>query len=281
MKNKGFTLIELLAVIVILAIIALIATPIILGLINDSRKSANMRSAELVYSGVENAYASTLLKSRTATLKDVYDNLTVENITKGTAPGENDTSFKVTTKENVECTIETYPAGYKVTCGDYLDKVLKTTNEEQAQETYAYMWYNGSSVNGPGIGDDASSLSPSAPSDKDYYLKFKLDDKNKVTNSYACTIFGGEEYCLEGGSADTYGWDTDAAHSTGRVKKLYDIQSANITGVSCRFTSSYSSCYVGSYVGSVNLYAQSDGIVDARGGDGYCSVDGVAYCDVP
>ena len=65
MKNKGFTLIELLAVIVILAIIALIATPIILGLINDSRKSANMRSAELVYSGVENAYASTLLKSRT------------------------------------------------------------------------------------------------------------------------------------------------------------------------------------------------------------------------
>ena len=33
MKEKGFTLIELLAVIVILAIIALIATPIILGII--------------------------------------------------------------------------------------------------------------------------------------------------------------------------------------------------------------------------------------------------------
>ena len=35
MNKKGFTLIELLAVIVILAIIALIATPIILGIIND------------------------------------------------------------------------------------------------------------------------------------------------------------------------------------------------------------------------------------------------------
>ena len=33
-KNKGFTLVELLAVIVILALIALIATPIILNVIN-------------------------------------------------------------------------------------------------------------------------------------------------------------------------------------------------------------------------------------------------------
>ena len=45
MKNKGFTLIELLAVIVILAIIALIATPIILNMINDAKKSAAKDSA--------------------------------------------------------------------------------------------------------------------------------------------------------------------------------------------------------------------------------------------
>ena len=36
-KRNGFTLIELLAVIVILAIIALISTPIILGVIDDAR----------------------------------------------------------------------------------------------------------------------------------------------------------------------------------------------------------------------------------------------------
>ncbi len=40
MKNKGFTLIELLAVIVILAIIALIATPTILGVVENARKGA-------------------------------------------------------------------------------------------------------------------------------------------------------------------------------------------------------------------------------------------------
>ena len=39
-SNKGFTLIELLAVIVILAIIALIATPTILGVIDTARKGA-------------------------------------------------------------------------------------------------------------------------------------------------------------------------------------------------------------------------------------------------
>ncbi len=64
MKNiKGFTLIELLAVIVILAIIALIATPIILGIIDDARKSAKDRTAELVANGVQLAYTRYLFKN--------------------------------------------------------------------------------------------------------------------------------------------------------------------------------------------------------------------------
>ena len=52
--KKGFTLIELLAVIVILAIIALIATPIVLSIINDSKESAVIRSAEFYVDAVEN-----------------------------------------------------------------------------------------------------------------------------------------------------------------------------------------------------------------------------------
>lgn len=55
--KKGFTLIELLAVIVILAIIALIATPIILGIISDAKKESQERSAELYLSGVDLAVA--------------------------------------------------------------------------------------------------------------------------------------------------------------------------------------------------------------------------------
>ena len=55
--KKGFTLIELLAVIVILAIIALIATPIVLSIIEDTKESATLRSAEYYLSAVENSIA--------------------------------------------------------------------------------------------------------------------------------------------------------------------------------------------------------------------------------
>ena len=44
--KKGFTLIELLAVIVILAVISLIAIPIVMNIIEDSRQAAAKRSAE-------------------------------------------------------------------------------------------------------------------------------------------------------------------------------------------------------------------------------------------
>ena len=62
MSKKGFTLIELLAVIVILAIIALIATPIVLNIIKDSRESATLRSAENYMDAVANAIARTNMK---------------------------------------------------------------------------------------------------------------------------------------------------------------------------------------------------------------------------
>lgn len=57
MKNKGFTLIELLAVIVILAIIALIATPIVLNVIDAAKEETNKRSVEMYAKAVKNAIA--------------------------------------------------------------------------------------------------------------------------------------------------------------------------------------------------------------------------------
>ncbi len=53
--KKGFTLIELLAVIVILAIIALISTPIILGIIGDSKEQTILESGELYLRAVSTA----------------------------------------------------------------------------------------------------------------------------------------------------------------------------------------------------------------------------------
>ena len=54
-KKKGFTLVELLAVIVILALVALIATPIILNVINDAKKQAALESLKGYIDGAEKA----------------------------------------------------------------------------------------------------------------------------------------------------------------------------------------------------------------------------------
>ena len=54
-NQKGFTLIELLAVIVILAVIALIATPLIMGTITKAKKNSAVDSAYGYMKAVEQA----------------------------------------------------------------------------------------------------------------------------------------------------------------------------------------------------------------------------------
>ena len=61
MKSKGFTLIELLAVIVILAIIALIATPIVLNVIKDYKKNSFIQTANGIIDAAEYYYANEIL----------------------------------------------------------------------------------------------------------------------------------------------------------------------------------------------------------------------------
>ena len=71
MKNKkGFTLIELLAVIVILAIIALIATPIIIGVIDQARKKAFENTAYGVLEGLKLNYTERILTGTTSEEKN-------------------------------------------------------------------------------------------------------------------------------------------------------------------------------------------------------------------
>ena len=60
----GFTLIELLAVIIILAIVALIATPIVLNVIDDARVSAGRSEASMIYSGVNNYCATSMMENQ-------------------------------------------------------------------------------------------------------------------------------------------------------------------------------------------------------------------------
>ena len=60
-KKKGFTLIELIAVLVIMAIIALIATPLVMSIIRKARISADKRSIDAYGRSVELAIAGYLL----------------------------------------------------------------------------------------------------------------------------------------------------------------------------------------------------------------------------
>ena len=70
--KKGFTLIELLAVIVILAIIALIATPMILGVI-DTAKQGSAKSSALGYvEAVEKSIMINQVKGQAAPVAGEY-----------------------------------------------------------------------------------------------------------------------------------------------------------------------------------------------------------------
>ena len=66
--KKGFTLIELLAVIIILAIVALIATPIILDVVEDARKSAGLSESNMIYTSINNYCTSIEMKKQLGTL---------------------------------------------------------------------------------------------------------------------------------------------------------------------------------------------------------------------
>ena len=63
-KKNGFTLIELLAVIIILAIVALIAVPIILNVVEDAKISAGRSEANMILSGINNYCATEDVKAQ-------------------------------------------------------------------------------------------------------------------------------------------------------------------------------------------------------------------------
>ncbi len=87
--KKGFTLIELLAVIVILAIIALIATPMILGVIDSAKKGAAESSTYGYIDAIEKSDLKNMIDTGDyQTKKDgTYDLSTlIDVVYKGTAP---------------------------------------------------------------------------------------------------------------------------------------------------------------------------------------------------
>ena len=93
MKKKGFTLIELLAVIVVLAVIALIATPIVLNLV----KTAKIGAAEQSVTGYVKAIENTIIKDMIDD-KNISDGTYKYNSIEADISGKRPTSGKYTVK---------------------------------------------------------------------------------------------------------------------------------------------------------------------------------------
>ena len=131
-KNKGFTLVELLAVIVILAIIALIATPIILNVINDAKKQAAKDSAYGYMDAVEKYIVSSELEDKS--IKDgtySVEELNKKISVKGSTPDNGNIEIESGSVKSYDIGID----GYVVSNGE-VKKVSITKKIENGTAVY-------------------------------------------------------------------------------------------------------------------------------------------------
>ena len=143
--SKGFTLIELLAVIVILAIIALISTPIVLDIIENTKVTLQKRSIEMYVAAVENAVARYSMSNNGIIPIGVYElndshNLTNEEysiqvdysgstLTNGVLVIKSDGSIEIKNGSNNTNTMYNYKEG-KVIEFDSKEGIYKAIDEE-------------------------------------------------------------------------------------------------------------------------------------------------------
>ena len=155
MKKNGFTLIELLAVIVILAIIALIVTPVVSGIITSARNSANARSVEGHIRNLELAIISDAFAKASGDLA-VYDSTSSNGISNETGI----VARGLTIPENDKITCETYNiVNGQVTeargCADY-------TNTANWHHTYTYTPTEGAVMDADEVGTAEPAVTPIA-----------------------------------------------------------------------------------------------------------------------
>ena len=131
-RNKGFTLVELLAVIVILALIALIATPIILNVINDAKKQAAKDSAYGYMDAVEKYIVSSELEDKS--IQDgrySVEELNKKISVKGSTPDNGNIEIKNSSVKSYDIGID----GYVVRNGK-VEKVSTTKKIENGTAVY-------------------------------------------------------------------------------------------------------------------------------------------------
>ena len=250
MKKRGFTLIELLAVIVVLAVVALIAFPIIAGIIEKTKRSAAYRSVEGYVEAANNA----------AVLYDIDNNKGI-NVTEAKHTFTSNVDTEDFSKIKAKGTLPTYSYldfdinkkvvteghfcinGYSVL---YSEGTAKASETKYCEEDNTGSGSNSGSGNSGSSGNIDSALLNvryEALGEKDDYLYVKVDDEwkkwQKANLRWDGYIFNAGDYDQEklgnwsivwdstkgnrGGTdsqpsnaSKSYGW-TDLAYIYGRV----------------------------------------------------------------
>ena len=188
MRKNGFTLIELLAVIVILAIIALIATPIILGIINDARRESQERSIELYASAIKNGIALSQLSTGKAVKPGTYSSTTLP--------------FEVEYDGDVECsTIEIYEDGTIFVEGC-------TVNEETVEYAYGKNKGNGKPCTLEDLDEDGkASLSDIVTcGTESFYVMTNKNNEITMLSMYNLYVGNETSYSYENNVIGTSNW---------------------------------------------------------------------------
>ncbi len=223
MKKKGFTLIELLAVIVVLAIIALIATPIVMNTIKKSQKGAAERSADNYIDAVETAVATARLDNNdvpdgTYTI-DENGNLLVPSLPNGKLTIEmngNKPKGGTITIKNGQVTTDS-----KMTVGSYEVSYNPTTNKYEASEegTSTKTYANGEVVYFNVTTGEKCSASDYTDDimEKDGCLKF-----------YAFNDEGGNKVnlLLDHNTTATVAWNSSKSNTNGPKEILDSLKTA-------------------------------------------------------
>ena len=237
MKKKGFTLIELLAVIVILAIIALIATPLVLNTIDKAKKGAAKASALEYMNAVERYMVEAMLdttmpqlqpgveyqlsnkKYEVAAVADpntVYINDLIEM--KGDKPEK---GYLIVNKQGTVEKMEMVMNKYPVECSN--SKCEVTGDKEEEQENNKGKTYNTGDMVQLTVGSDTSTQ---------WYVLAVNNDNNTVK-------LLSKEYLLNN-TAKHHAYQSDAAfeaagddkssltYNTSRIKPLVDNYGATL-----------------------------------------------------
>ena len=214
MKNKkGFTLIELLAIIVILAIIAVITVPIILNIIENSKKGAASDSAYGFKDAVNKAYVTKLSGDSDYSITD--NTYTVEELKtqiglslSGKEPASN--SWVTIEKNNVTEGCLQYDE-FKV---EFTDGKVSNTEKGECKVTpkidscpgcTLFAYTTNSLTIGTSTAPDDATPDYTTLTEHPYFLGFITNsDTGVIERAFACGIEGTTPFCIEGNNIEKY-----------------------------------------------------------------------------